>query len=53
MERERNEAIAARKASAAEWREQISNAEKRVKAAQEIAARALIQRDEILKALEK
>ena len=53
MERERNEAIAARKASSAEWMEQISNAEKRVKEAQEIAARALIQRDEILKALEK
>jgi hypothetical protein len=52
MERERNEAIAARKASAAEWMEQISNAKKRVKEAQELAARALIQRDEILKALE-
>ena len=51
--RERDEAITARKASVAQLMEQISKAEKRVKEAQEIAARALIERDEILKSLEK
>ena len=45
---ERNEAIAARKASAASFLEQIQNAERKVKEAQEIAACALIQRDGIL-----
>lgn len=48
LTRERDEAIAARKASAAGFLEQIQNAEKRVKEAQEIAACALIQRDGIL-----
>jgi len=51
--RERDEAITARKVSVAQLMEQISKAEKRVKEAQEIAARALIERDEILKSLEK
>lgn len=48
LRRERNEAIAARKASAASFLEQIQNAERKVKEAQEIAACALIQRDGIL-----
>jgi DNA-binding ferritin-like protein len=51
--RERDEAITARKASVAQLMEQISKAEKRVKEAQEIAACALIERDEILKSLKK
>ena len=45
---ERDEAIAARKAPAASFLEQIQNAERKVKEAQEIAACALIQRDGIL-----
>ena len=48
LKRECDEAIAAQKSSAARWLEQIQNAEKKVKEAQEIAACALIQRDGIL-----
>jgi hypothetical protein len=41
LERERDEAVAARKASAADWLLQVENADKRVSEAKKMAARAV------------
>ena len=47
LERERDEAIEARKVSAADWLSQVENAELRVKHALQIAAKAVKEFDEV------
>jgi len=47
LERERDEAIASRKASAADWLLQVENADKRVSEAKKMAARAVQDADRL------